>query len=148
MRSITALNELVPTYQDAATFLSVRADTFDLAATAKSYDILNFPTVVAFRDAKEVARFEGHMNLTQRVVQFLGANITEDDKVANAKRRHRIRNEKQSGSSGAVSHEDDSEEAPGEVIWAWDVEAAGESINVEECGLTAKLVVEDDEFFR
>lgn len=148
VRSITALNELVPTYQDAATFLAVRADTYSLAATAKAYKIMSFPTVVAFRDGKEIARFEGHLNLSQRVVQFLGAAITEDDKVAMAKRRHRIRLEKQSGSNGGASQLDDSDEAPGDVIWAWDVEAAGESINVEDCGLTAKLIVEDDDFCR
>ena len=141
------VTELVPLYQDLATFLTVRADCQGIVAISKKLKVTVFPTFIFFRGGEEVDRIQGHERIVEKVVRCLSRHVTEQDKVAHAKRRHRLRLEAAlaAGLDASTLDEEDDNKG-GELEWTWDPEQCGESMCIEEEGMRVVMrdVDEDD----
>lgn len=142
IKVMPSVTELVPLYQDMATFLTVRADCHGMAPISKSLNITTFPTFVFFRGGKEVERIVGHDRVVEKLVRSLASHLDDADKVCHAKRRHRIRLEKalELGLDAPPEEEPDEQ---GELEWTWDPESAGECMRIENEGMLA--IMRDDE---
>lgn len=138
-----ALTDLTATFQDVATFLSVRADGEELEGISKYANITTFPTVVVMRGADELERFEGDVKLVENVIRCISSLATDDDKMAHAKRREAIRRQKILDSGVDLYEEESVEEGPLE--WTWDSEKGGELMDIVEDGMRVVLKNKDDE---
>ena len=94
LRLVPQLNEIVPLFHDKMRFLSVRADTLGLTAIARRHQVRDFPTAVLLRGGKEVARLDSkEEGFIEKAMKLIQEHASDDDKMAHAKRRHRLRTE-------------------------------------------------------
>jgi hypothetical protein len=91
---LSTLADIVPSFSNSATFLSVRADAQSVIAISKKLKIKEFPTVVLFRKGEEIDRISGEENFASKFTHMISQYVDEDDRVAHAKRRERLRQEK------------------------------------------------------
>jgi thiol-disulfide isomerase/thioredoxin len=144
VKMMPGVTELVPLYQDMATFLTVRADCHGMAPISKSLNVTTFPTFVFFRGGVEIDRIVGHERIFEKLVRTLGTHIKDTDKMAHSKRKHRIRLEKalEAGLEGPLEEEIDER---GELEWTWDQEQCGESMRIEKEGMFVVLRDSNDD---
>ena len=155
LKVIPLLQDLVPIYQDHVPFLSVKADQTGMSALAKQFNITSFPAIILFRGGKEIDRIEttlggdGSLNngrIVERLVRVLNSTITDEDKLARAKYRHRVRLEK-AKELGLITNEEEEIGKDGEqdLDWTFDPEQCGPAMRIENDGM---LVVYDEEGIR
>jgi thiol-disulfide isomerase/thioredoxin len=144
VKMMPGVTELVPLYQDMATFLTVRADCHGMAPISKSLNVTTFPTFVFFRGGVEIDRIVGHERIFEKLVRTLGTHIRDTDKMAHSKRKHRIRLEKALEAGLEAPPEEDIDEQ-GELEWTWDQEQCGESMRIEKEGMFVVLRDSDDD---
>eukprot|EP01033_Poteriospumella_lacustris_P010457 gene10460-7435_t len=135
------VEEMIPIYQDVLNFISVKADRQGMKEVAKQMKITSFPTFLVLRGGKEVERIEGSERVIERLIRSINHNVTQDDKVARAKHRHRIRLEK-ALEMGKPFVEEEIEEKVG-LDWTFDPEQCGENMKIEMDGMCA--VLQEDE---
>jgi hypothetical protein len=140
-----SIAELAPLYQDVALFLSVRADSVELAPVSKSLKVKRFPTFVMLRGGVELQRIEGGERIVEKIVAFLAKNVTSADKAAHAHRRHRLRVERAQELGIALNAEEDASDERPQLDWTWDPEQCGESVNIVWDGLQVILAEKEDE---
>ena len=135
VKVMPAITELVPQYQDMASFISVRADGQGVISISKRYDVREFPTFIIFRGGVELERLVGSERVVENLVRCLGVCLTPDDKMAHSKHRHRLRMER----ALLLGEEPPVEEVEerGQLDWTWDPEQCGSSIIIQNDGMEA-----------
>ena len=141
LKLIPVLNDIVPIFQDRATFLSVRADTQELSPISKSFNVQEFPTIIVFRGGVELDRVEGDDRTVERVIRAINIHVKAEDKMAHMKRRHRIKLEKELGMEGSGGYDDvlDEPEERGQIEWTWDPENCAKDMNIQKDGMNVIL---------
>lgn len=89
--TLPSIIDIIPTFQDVATFYSVRADGEGMVALSRSFKVVDFPTIVVLRGGQEIDRIVGKTKIAEQLVACLSLRVTDDDKMAHAKRRERAR---------------------------------------------------------
>jgi thiol-disulfide isomerase/thioredoxin len=137
-----AVEEMIPIYQDVVNFVSVKADRQGMKEVSKQMKITSFPTFLVMRGGKEIDRVEGSERVIERVIRSMNLNVTQNDKVARAKHRHRIRLER-ALELGKPFVEEEVEEKVG-LDWTFDPEQCGENMKIEQDGMCAVLQEDDN----
>jgi hypothetical protein len=143
VKILPAIVELVPVYQEMASFLSIRADGQGVVKVSKNLKIKIFPTIIVLRGGKELERIEGDDRPVERLVRCLSQNLTDMDKSCHAKYKHRLRLEK--ALEMGLEAPSEEEEERGQLSWTWDPEQCGESLQVKRNGMIAVLSEESEE---
>lgn len=131
---IPALTDIIPTFQDRVSFISVRADGEGLESVAKKLKIIQFPTLLILRGGKELERI-GDKNTISKLIAFLNQTITREDKVASILRRESQLAELP---TDVVDEPMDLEENV-DLGWTWDSEKSGKEMTLSEDGRTVVL---------
>jgi thioredoxin-like negative regulator of GroEL len=143
IRCMPGITELVPIYQDLASFLSVRADCQGMMAISRKYQITVFPTFLILRGGVVMDRIEGADRVTEKLVHALSIRAKDDDKVCFAKHRFRIQQEQ--AKLFGIDVKPEAVEERGQLDWAWD-DSCMNSFLVENDGMQAVLSVMDNSF--
>jgi hypothetical protein len=144
IKVLPSVTELVPMYQNMCNFVSVKADCQGMVGISKSLNVVEFPTFIIFRGGKEIERLCGHERVVEKLVRCLGALVTEKDKAAHAKQRHRLRLQKALEQGLDKVPEEEENEERGQLDWTFDPEQCGESMLIENSGMLATLTEEQE----
>jgi hypothetical protein len=139
---VPAAEALAPAYP-AAVFASCRVDADPgLHELAVARGVAHFPSFVLSRGEKKLAVVAASKSDEARTIPALAAAIerelTDDDDHAYAAWRHHAASSR-SDAPPAADDDDD-----GDMLWTWDLEAAGDGLRVEALGATAVLPSRDD----
>ena len=139
---VPAAEALAPAYP-AAVFASCRVDADPgLHELAVARGVAHFPSFVLSRGDKKLAVVAASKSDEARTIPALVAAIerelTDDDTHAYAAWRHHA-----ASSRSDAPPADDGDDG-GDVLWTWDLEAAGDGLRVEALGATAVLPSRDD----
>lgn len=144
IKVLPSVTELVPMYQNMVNFVSVKADCQGMVGVSKSLNIVEFPTFILFRGGKEIERLTGHERVVEKLVRTLGTLVTEKDKAAHAKHRHRLRLQKALEMGMDKIPDEEEKEERGQLDWTFDPEQCGESMLIENSGMLCTLAEEQE----
>ena len=142
IKLMSRFSELVPIYPFVS-FFTVRADISGLDKIVKDVGVLEFPSFLVLRGGKllEGALISGKDRTLERLILALTSNITEADRSAYT--QYLFRQKEEIGKAGDNIDEDEDEDEDTEVVWNWDIDCCGSSVQIHEQGLVAELVVDD-----